>query len=146
MSARTSILLLNAKIDATHSFVPQFIPGNLWRLPDAREVELQVEVSELAGNPDSATLSMELWWGMRHTTGPMFSKPGMQKFSADDLAKRTVEGSDFGQLAQKGSAFPVRARRGLINFGDMPRLKSIPTFVGGNNPYFRVTVLAVAKD
>lgn len=153
--SRDSIWMMNTPIDAGFTRWPVWndgaqdlalVPGNLWRAPEAREIELTVVVHSITGAPDTASLELELWAGQRYLSGPGFAIPTYRKFSADELAAKVVEGKDFGIVADKSMAGTVIASRTLKHPGIMPRIRLKPTFTGGTNPAFVVSINAYVKD
>lgn len=153
--SRSSTLLMNTPVNTGFTQVPVWntgtqdvalVPTNLMRWPTAREIEFDVVVHSVTGAPTTASLVVELWAGGRYVSGPGYANPTYRKFTDDELANRVVEGTDFGIIADQTLTAPKSTSRTLSHPGIMPRLRLIPTFAGGTNPAFVVSIFAYAKD
>lgn len=154
--SRDSIWAMNVKVDAANTELAlspavggaqvPLLPGNLFRCPQAREVQITAVVHSVGGAPTTAQLELELWDGQRYEHGPMWAWPVFQKYTAKDLTSKVVEGEDFGIVATHTMTGPVMVSRTLKHPGIMPRIRVKPTFTGGTSPYFMLSISAYLKD
>ncbi|MEW1705939.1 hypothetical protein AB0230_01750 [Microbacterium sp. NPDC089190] len=141
----------------------QFPPNRIEFAAEGDEVTWQIRVLDVAGNPDSWSLSARFLDVIEHTTGPQYAKPEMVPFTALQTQYDVVErvgwhrnapgavvpatAGEFGVIAQSGDALPtqlsrtvrVRSLRHKIEFAP-------PAFVGGTNPSLGVALTYTVRS